>query len=509
MVEFVNRRTNRCRTCDQEYYRPVLVLVERDSDQGAGRNAPRRNPPRHRDHGRCAGQRRLLRPRARPAARQEDGQPGRPDRLPPLLCRRARLAPAPTSRSSSTRARGAAARGPAWCTASSGASPPRRRSTSGGAARGEGIDRRARDGPAPLRGSRGARPRARRRRDGRRAARRGAARRSRASSRSRASTACGLHARSRAEPRASSRTRSASSPRGEHDWEARGEQRGGFYAYDAPPAERGVPGAGTVHHVAWSLADGRARRVAAAGARGGRARRRRSSTASTSARSTSASRAACCSRSRRIGPGFTRTSRSSTSASASSLPPDFEHLREQIEPVLTPLRTRARPGPSAERPRLPGRAPAAGEPEGALVLFHGRGADENDLFPLLDALDPERRLLGVTPRGPLSLPPGGAHWYASASSATPTRHVPADRTARAGLARRARGRVRHSAGADRPRRLLAGRGDELRARARERTPAPGGDRRAQRLHPDRRRASSSTSSARCRRSRSATAPTTR
>jgi phospholipase/carboxylesterase len=55
--------------------------------------------------------------------------------------------------------------------------------------------------------------------------------------------------------------------------------------------------------------------------------------------------------------------------------------------------------------------PAAGEPDGALVLFHGRGADELDLFPLLDVLDPERRLVGVTPRGPLSLPPGGAHWY--------------------------------------------------------------------------------------------------
>jgi phospholipase/carboxylesterase len=47
-----------------------------------------------------------------------------------------------------------------------------------------------------------------------------------------------------------------------------------------------------------------------------------------------------------------------------------------------------------------------------LVLFHGRGADELDLLPLFDVLDPERRLLGVTPRGPLSLPPGGAHWYA-------------------------------------------------------------------------------------------------
>jgi len=46
------------------------------------------------------------------------------------------------------------------------------------------------------------------------------------------------------------------------------------------------------------------------------------------------------------------------------------------------------------------------------VLFHGRGADERDLFPLLDLLDPDRRLLAVTPRGPLQLPPGGAHWYA-------------------------------------------------------------------------------------------------
>lgn len=56
--------------------------------------------------------------------------------------------------------------------------------------------------------------------------------------------------------------------------------------------------------------------------------------------------------------------------------------------------------------------PAAGEPEGALVLLHGRGADEYDLHPLLDELDPERRLAGYTPRAPLALPPGGAHWYA-------------------------------------------------------------------------------------------------
>ena len=45
------------------------------------------------------------------------------------------------------------------------------------------------------------------------------------------------------------------------------------------------------------------------------------------------------------------------------------------------------------------------------MLIHGRGADEHDLFPLADALDPERRLVAVLPRGPLRLPPGGAHWY--------------------------------------------------------------------------------------------------
>ena len=63
--------------------------------------------------------------------------------------------------------------------------------------------------------------------------------------------------------------------------------------------------------------------------------------------------------------------------------------------------------------------PPAGEPAGALVLLHGRGADEHDLYPLLDALDPERRLAGYTPRGPLSLPPGGAHWYRLGGIPTP------------------------------------------------------------------------------------------
>jgi phospholipase/carboxylesterase len=74
----------------------------------------------------------------------------------------------------------------------------------------------------------------------------------------------------------------------------------------------------------------------------------------------------------------------------------------------------------AEAPPLAAnRREAAGEPEGALVLLHGRGADENDLYPLLDLLDPARRLLGVTPGGPLRLPPGGRHWYALGGIPTP------------------------------------------------------------------------------------------
>lgn len=56
---------------------------------------------------------------------------------------------------------------------------------------------------------------------------------------------------------------------------------------------------------------------------------------------------------------------------------------------------------------------AAGEePEGLLVLHHGRGSDERDLLGLADLLDPQRRLRVVTPRAPLTLPGSpGYHWY--------------------------------------------------------------------------------------------------
>jgi phospholipase/carboxylesterase len=57
--------------------------------------------------------------------------------------------------------------------------------------------------------------------------------------------------------------------------------------------------------------------------------------------------------------------------------------------------------------------PAAGEPEGLLLLHHGRGADEHDLIGLADLLDPQRHFHVVTPGGPLRLPGWpGRHWYA-------------------------------------------------------------------------------------------------
>ena len=92
------------------------------------------------------------------------------------------------------------------------------------------------------------------------------------------------------------------------------------------------------------------------------------------------------------------------------LPPQYESRREQLEQALTPL-TNPRVEDDGMTELVHSIRPAAGEPEGALVLMHGRGADEHDLAPFLDLLDPKRRLVGVTPGGPLFLPPGGRHWY--------------------------------------------------------------------------------------------------
>lgn len=63
---------------------------------------------------------------------------------------------------------------------------------------------------------------------------------------------------------------------------------------------------------------------------------------------------------------------------------------------------------------LPVERPAADPtaPAGMLVLLHGRGADAHDLHPLLDMLDPGRRLHALTLQAPMRLPgQPGWHWY--------------------------------------------------------------------------------------------------
>jgi phospholipase/carboxylesterase len=56
--------------------------------------------------------------------------------------------------------------------------------------------------------------------------------------------------------------------------------------------------------------------------------------------------------------------------------------------------------------------PARAEPEGLLVLHHGRGSDEQDLIGLAPVLDRDERMHVVAPRAPLRLPGSpGYHWY--------------------------------------------------------------------------------------------------
>ncbi|HEX6491451.1 MAG TPA: VOC family protein [Gaiellaceae bacterium] len=125
-------------------------------------------------------------------------------------------------------------------------------------------------------------------------------------------------------------------PREPSAWEARGKRRGSIYTYDEAPPNPGLGGAGTVHHVAWaSLPDEHEpwrERVVAAGA---------SVTPvidrfyfkSIYFREPSGVLFEIAT----IGPGFATDEPQDHLGERLSLPPAFEHLREQVEPLLTPL----------------------------------------------------------------------------------------------------------------------------------------------------------------------------
>jgi glyoxalase family protein len=125
-------------------------------------------------------------------------------------------------------------------------------------------------------------------------------------------------------------------PKGDGVWEIRGAKRGSWYAYDEPPADAGIQGAGTVHHVAWASPpeehEAWQGRVAASGAQPTpiidrfyfRSIYFREPSGVLFEIAT-------------IGPGFIVDEPLESLGEKLSLPPNYEHLRERVEPLLTPL----------------------------------------------------------------------------------------------------------------------------------------------------------------------------
>ncbi|MDQ3857168.1 MAG: VOC family protein [Actinomycetota bacterium] len=119
-------------------------------------------------------------------------------------------------------------------------------------------------------------------------------------------------------------------------WEARGDERGSWYAYDQAPGERGLGGAGTVHHVAWASQidehEAWRARVERAGANPTPVIDR-FYFRSIYFREPSGVLFEIAT----LGPGFTADEPIETLGEALSLPPNYESLREQLNDVLTPL----------------------------------------------------------------------------------------------------------------------------------------------------------------------------
>jgi glyoxalase family protein len=119
-------------------------------------------------------------------------------------------------------------------------------------------------------------------------------------------------------------------------WEARGEQRGGLYIYDEAPAERGLQGAGSVHHVAWAskldeLLDWREKAIS--GGAQPTPEIDRFYFRSIYFREPSGVLFEIAT----LGPGFTVDEPLESLGEKLSLPPDYEHLRSEVEPKLRPV----------------------------------------------------------------------------------------------------------------------------------------------------------------------------
>ena len=123
---------------------------------------------------------------------------------------------------------------------------------------------------------------------------------------------------------------------GDHEWVSRGPRRGGFYGSDQAPEERGIGGAGTVHHIAWTSED---EDIEAWDERYRAAGRHTSGLVdrfyfrSVYSREPSGVLFEIATRS----PGFAADEAPEEIGRRLSLPPKLEHLREQIEASLTPL----------------------------------------------------------------------------------------------------------------------------------------------------------------------------
>ena len=126
-------------------------------------------------------------------------------------------------------------------------------------------------------------------------------------------------------------------------WEVRGEERGATYAYDEPPREHPIPGAGTVHHVAFSTTieehEAWQQRVSRAGARATPVIDR-FYFRSVYFREPSGVLFELAT----MGPGFGADEDPEHLGERLSLPPNYERYRSELERKLTPL-----PDPRAER----------------------------------------------------------------------------------------------------------------------------------------------------------------